>query len=85
MVADVQGWLDNPSENFGWLLRSESESTPQSFRAFWTSNATEETLRPQLQITYTESVPEPPTNLGALAAISIGAALKHKFKKRKYS
>jgi hypothetical protein len=20
MVADVQGWLDDPSSNFGWLL-----------------------------------------------------------------
>ncbi|OUL26157.1 PEP-CTERM sorting domain-containing protein [Nostoc sp. 106C] len=85
MVADVQGWLDNPSENFGWLLRSESESTPQSFRAFWTSNATDPSLRPQLQITFAEPVPEPPTNLGALAAISIGVALKHKFKQRRYS
>ena len=85
MVADVQGWLNNPSGNFGWLLRNESESTPQSFRAFWTSNATDPTLRPQLQITFAQPVPEPVTILGSLTAISMGAALKHKFKKRRYS
>ncbi|MDZ7957474.1 MAG: PEP-CTERM sorting domain-containing protein [Aulosira sp. DedQUE10] len=85
MVADVQEWLDNPSENFGWLLQNESENAIQSFRAFWTSNATNPTFRPQLQITYAEPVPEPSTSLGALAAISIGAALKQKFNKRRYS
>ncbi|GAX43972.1 hypothetical protein NIES4075_49870 [Tolypothrix sp. NIES-4075] len=82
LVADVQGWLDNPSGNFGWLLRSESENTPQSFRAFWTSNATDPTLRPQLKITYAEPVPEPGTILGSLTALSIGAAVKQKFKKQ---
>lgn len=86
MVADVQGWLDNPSGNFGWLLRNESESAgpsaTQSFRSFWTRNATDPTLRPQLQITYAEPVPEPLTILGSLTAVSMGAAFKHKFKKQ---
>ena len=26
MVADVQGWLDNPASNFGWLMLGD-EST----------------------------------------------------------
>lgn len=25
MIADVQAWIANPSENFGWLLRSQDE------------------------------------------------------------
>lgn len=27
MSADVQGWLDSPSSNFGWLLKASSESS----------------------------------------------------------
>jgi hypothetical protein len=26
-VADVQGWLENPTANFGWLIKSSSEDT----------------------------------------------------------
>jgi Immunoglobulin domain/Bacterial Ig domain len=34
LVADVQGWINNPSSNFGWLLISEDEVTPQTARRF---------------------------------------------------
>jgi hypothetical protein len=34
LVADVQGWINNPSSNFGWLLISEDEITPQTARRF---------------------------------------------------
>jgi len=34
LIADVQGWLNNPASNFGWLLRSELERTPFTNRRF---------------------------------------------------
>jgi hypothetical protein len=34
LVADVQQWLENPGTNFGWVLLSESESTPFTLRRF---------------------------------------------------
>jgi uncharacterized repeat protein (TIGR01451 family) len=34
MVSDVQSWLNNPSGNFGWTLRSESEGTATTIRRF---------------------------------------------------
>jgi glucose/arabinose dehydrogenase len=34
IVADVQFWVDHPSLNAGWLLKSESESTFRSVRGF---------------------------------------------------
>jgi hypothetical protein len=58
LVADVQGWLDNPGTNDGWLLRNSSETDVRTYRAFWTRDAVNATVRPQLQITYT-AAPEP--------------------------
>jgi len=34
MIADVQMWLGNDSTNFGWLLKTESESTSRTARGF---------------------------------------------------
>jgi glucose/arabinose dehydrogenase len=34
VVADVQFWVDHPSENFGWLLTSRSEASSRSVRGF---------------------------------------------------
>jgi len=34
LVADVQFWVDNPSQNFGWLLTSRSEGSRRSVRGF---------------------------------------------------
>lgn len=32
LLSDVQGWLDDPSSNFGWLMRSQSEGLPRTAR-----------------------------------------------------
>ena len=34
LVADVQFWVDNPTQNFGWLLTSRAESSSRSVRGF---------------------------------------------------
>jgi hypothetical protein len=34
MVGDVQGWVDNPGTNFGWILISQSEGTAFTVRRF---------------------------------------------------
>lgn len=34
LVSDVQLWVDNPAQNFGWLLTSRSESASRSVRGF---------------------------------------------------
>jgi hypothetical protein len=65
MVADVQLWLDDPSQNFGWILKANNETAAQSFRAFFTRDATNANFRPSLTITY---VPEP----GTLTTLLIG-------------
>ncbi|NUQ66220.1 MAG: DNRLRE domain-containing protein [Pirellulales bacterium] len=62
MVSDVQGWLDDPASNFGWLLRGD-ESVKSTFRAFWSKEAHIQKAayalyEPKLTIDYT-AVPEP--------------------------
>jgi uncharacterized protein (TIGR03118 family) len=34
LVADVQRWLNDPAQNFGWLLTSRAEGSPRSVRGF---------------------------------------------------
>jgi hypothetical protein len=67
MIADVQLWLDDASQNFGWILKANNETATQSFRAFYTRNATNAAFRPYLIVDY---VPEPATvvslGMGAL-------------------
>ena len=55
MVADVQGWLDNPASNFGWLLLG-NESVAGSTKRFDTR---ESASPPVLTIQYVRATPGP--------------------------
>jgi hypothetical protein len=50
MVADVQGWLDNPLSNYGWLLRQVDETTPAI--RFDTREHADPSVRPRLTIDF---------------------------------
>lgn len=51
MVADVQNWLDNPSQNFGWILLG-NESANQTAKRFDTKENPAEGNRPVLTVTF---------------------------------
>jgi hypothetical protein len=54
-VADVQGWLDNPSQNFGWILigNEGADGTAKRF-----NSGDNSTGQPMLLLDYTP-IPEP--------------------------
>ena len=54
LVADVQGWLDDPDTNHGWLIRGNESTTRTARRLDSRQNATEAN-RPVLTITYTQA------------------------------
>lgn len=68
MVADVQGFLDDPLMNFGWIILG-NESAGQTSKRFSTREDSDEALRPRLIVDYTP-VPEPTS-----AALLISTAL----------
>ena len=51
MVADVQGWLDDPASNHGWFVLGNEEVQPSAKRFQSRENA-EESQRPELIIEY---------------------------------
>jgi MprA protease rhombosortase-interaction domain-containing protein len=67
MISDVQGWLNNPTTNFGWLLYTSAETTAFTAKAFYARSATinelggvfDPAFLPALSITY--SAPAPPS------------------------
>jgi hypothetical protein len=67
MVADVQSWLDNRSDNFGWIMRSESESIARTIRRF--GSRADSSSPPLLTIHY--SVPEPTTGCLLMLALVV--------------
>jgi len=59
MVSDVQGWLNTPSTNYGWLLKNLDEVTTQNVRVMYSKEWSDPALRPQLLVTYLAPVPVP--------------------------
>lgn len=59
MVADVQGWVDAPATNNGWLLHGD-ETQSSTAKAFATREESTASKRPVLNVTYSV-VPEPST------------------------
>lgn len=70
MVADVQDWLGDPSNNFGWIIRTGDEVELGANKRFDSRTNPELTLRPSLTIDYA-IVPEP----SAWILAACGAAL----------
>ena len=64
MVADVQGWLDTASTNFGWLILANEAINPGAKR-FDSRENTTASFRPVLEVTFTPAavVPEPASML----------------------
>ncbi|MFM7296108.1 MAG: DNRLRE domain-containing protein [Planctomycetota bacterium] len=57
MVSDVQSWIDNSSQNFGWIVRGP-EGGAKSAKQFETRESLAQ-YRPQLIVTYTPPAPTP--------------------------
>jgi hypothetical protein len=69
LVSDVQGWLDSPGSNFGWLMVNADEATANTGRTFYSRNVATAAFHPQLEITY-EAIPEPSAATIALAGVA---------------
>ncbi len=57
LVADVQGWVDDPGVNFGWLWMGEEGSTGTAKRFDSRESAPEGTGGPRLRVVYQPPVP----------------------------
>ena len=73
MVADVQGWLANPSSNFGWILIG-NESTNTTTKRFDSRENSTAANRPKLTVTYTVA-----TAVSQIAAVAAETALEQNF------
>ena len=62
MVADVQGWLDNPDTDHGWLL--QGDETQRSSKRFDSRESSNADRWPLLTIDYTEAVSIPDVSIG---------------------
>jgi hypothetical protein len=56
LVSDVQTWVADPSSNFGWMLLSENESTPETARRI-ASRESAAANRPSLKIDFVPGTP----------------------------
>lgn len=52
MVADVQGWLDDPSSNHGWLLLGNEETEQRTAKRLGSRENPDESSRPALLLEY---------------------------------
>lgn len=71
LVADVQGWVNTPASNFGWLLKG-NEAAATTTRRFASREHGTSAVRPKLIIDYTP-VPAPAATALALAGLGLAA------------
>jgi hypothetical protein len=69
LTADVQDWLDNPSNNYGWILIGD-ETTNQTAKRF-ASRENTTALMPSLSITYSIPCTAPDVPLLAISSNTI--------------
>lgn len=55
MVSDIQLWLANPASNYGWIVLSDQEATPQTSKRLASREDVEGS--PTLLITFSKPVP----------------------------
>jgi hypothetical protein len=68
MAQDVQGWLDDPGQSFGWLVLGD-ESSIATAKRFDSRENPEPALRPALTVAYTP-IPEP-ASAGAITLAAL--------------
>lgn len=54
MTADVQGWLDDPATNFGWIMRGNEKDT-HTAKKFASKDHEDKLIHPALVIEFTTS------------------------------
>ena len=74
MVTDVQSWVNDPSTNFGWLLRGNEATIATSMRFASHENAVG---APSLSVDFT-AVPEPSQCLVLLAVLGFQAVRRRR-------
>jgi hypothetical protein len=84
MLADVQGWYDQPGTNSGWQVRNDELQAAPSARRWGSRESANPAEQPVLTITYTPPVVVPPPPAAAVkdvpalsgrALAALGAAL----------
>jgi uncharacterized protein (TIGR03382 family) len=74
MLSDARNWQTGQTKNYGWMLRSDLETSPTSFLGFWSRDGAEANnlpaLAPQLSITYTCPNGDCPDNSGSDVGMS---------------
>jgi len=69
LASDVQGWVDHPDQNFGWLAVSESEAANKTARGLGSRENPTPANRPVLEV---EFLPPPPPQGIAMESLVIG-------------
>ena len=57
MVADVQHWVNNPADNFGWILMCDLEQLEKSKRQFGSRESATAANWPRLDVQFTPPTP----------------------------
>lgn len=70
MAADVQSWLEQPEQNFGWLLRGNENAAPTA-RRFDTRENDIAAFRPVLRVYYSTATGVADTQAGAPADFAL--------------